>query len=55
MTIVLDGLDSPHKSDLGHSWPEVSLLVTSGGHPWRPVQTCSLENPRAPLVLTSGG
>ena len=28
------------------------LLVKSGGHHWRPVQTCSLEDPP---VLTSGG
>ena len=28
------------------------LPVTSGGNNWRPVQTCSLEDP---LVLTSGG
>ena len=32
------------------------LLVTSGGHHWRPVQKCSLEDPPLPpLVLTSGG
>ena len=33
------------------------LLLTSGGHHWRPVQTCSLENIPPPLisVLTSSG
>ena len=30
-----------------------TLLKTSGGHHWRPIQTCSFEDP--PLVLTSGG
>ena len=25
--------------------PDLSLLVTSGGQDWRPVQTCSLEDP----------
>ena len=29
-------------------------LVTSGGHHWRPVQTCSFED-QPPLVLKSGG
>ena len=29
------------------------LLVTSGSHHWRPVQTCSLQY--SPPVLTSGG
>ena len=30
--------------DIGHGLPGHSpLLVTSGGHHWRPVQTCSLE------------
>ena len=36
----------------GHTYP---LLVTSGGHPWRPVQTCSLQDLPTPLVLTSSG
>ena len=32
------------------------LLLTSGGHHWRPVQSCSLENlSRLPTVLTSSG
>ena len=30
------------------------LLVTSGGHHWRPVQTCSFED-TPPPVLTSDG
>ena len=29
-------------------------LATSGGHHWRPVQTCSFED-QPPLVLKSGG
>ena len=30
-----------------HTWdpPARSLLLTSGGHHWRPVQTCSFEEP----------
>ena len=33
------------------------LLMTSGGHHWRPVQTCSLQDPPPThtLMLTSGG
>ena len=31
----------PHPSYIGPH----PLLVTSGGHHWRPVQTCSLEDP----------
>ena len=30
------------------------LIVTSGGQDWRSVQTCTLEDPPAPLLLTSG-
>ena len=36
------------------SAPTIPLLVTSGGHYWRPVETCSLEDPPKP-ILTSGG
>ena len=32
-----------------------SLLVTSDGHYWRPIQTFSFEHPPYPRVLTSGG
>ena len=34
-----------------------SLLVTSGGYHWRPVETCSLDLTLQPppQVLTSGG
>ena len=35
----------------GHLDPAPSL-VTSGGQDWKPVQTCSLEEP--PLLLASG-
>ena len=31
------------------------LLQTSGGHLWRPIQTCSLKALLPQLVLTSGG
>ena len=31
------------------------LLLTFGGHHWRPVQTCSLEDLPPTLVLTSSG
>ena len=34
------------------------LLLTSGGHHWRPVQTCSLEDltpPPTQVLITSGG
>ena len=33
-----------------------SPLQTSGGHHWRPVKTCSLEDlPPPPFILTSSG
>ena len=41
---------APSPDPLGHQtwdpqpWP-CTLLVTSGGHNWRPVKTCSLEDP----------
>ena len=47
----------PWPLDMGlHIKPQATgpLLVTSGGHHWRPLQTCSLEDP-LPSVLTSSG
>ena len=52
VTITLD--------EMGHGTPNIPemrripipLLLTSGGHHWIPVQTCSLEDP-PPLLLTS--
>ena len=66
VTITQDAMDltvhGPHTSDMEPPWPwpwPCPLLVTSGGHHWRPVQTFSLEDPPPltppPLVLTSGG
>ena len=43
----------PFPPDMGSQGPIVLPLVTSGGHHWRPVQTCSLPEPS--LVLTSSG
>ena len=45
-------LTSPYKTPSGHgtSGPPSPLFVTSGGHHWRPVKTCSLQDP---LPLTS--
>ena len=43
----------PFPPDMGSQDPLVFPLVTSGGHHWRPVQTCSL--PERSLVLTSSG
>ena len=34
---------SQSRPDMGHVDPPSPLLVTSGGHHWRPVQTCSLD------------
>ena len=31
------------------------LLLTSGSHHWRPIQTCSLQDLTPPKVLTSSG
>ena len=49
----------PTTFPLGHQkWkfsPPLLLLLTSGDHHWRPVQTCSLEDLHPQLVLTSGG
>ena len=39
----------PRTSDMG------PLLVTSGGHRWRPVQTGSFEYPLPPPVISGGG
>ena len=39
--------------DINVQGPPGPLLVSSGGHPLRPVKTCSLEDPST-LVLTSG-
>ena len=33
----------------------IPLLLTSDGQDWKPVQTCSLEDPLPPLELTSVG
>ena len=45
----------PWTSDHGTSCPSPTpLLLTSGGHHWRPVQTCSPEIP-IPSGVTSGG
>ena len=46
----------PPPLDIGHQCTRTSppLLVTSGGRPLRPIQTCSLENP-TPIILTSVG
>ena len=38
-----------------HAWGSNSLLLTSGGHHWRPVQNCSLEDVPTLHVLTSSG
>ena len=40
-------------TDKGEASP--TLLVTSCGHHWRLVQTCSLQDPSCPLVLKSDG
>ena len=40
-------------SDMGPLQSQLPLLVTSSGHHWRPVQTCSFEEP-PPSVLTCG-
>ena len=35
--------------DMGpHVWGPLALLVKSGSQDWRPVQTCSLEDPPTP-------
>ena len=51
----------PWTSDLGtypplrnQTWGSPPLLVTSGGHHWRPVQTCSFGDNPPPLRATSG-
>ena len=49
--ITHDALE-PTVQDPPPTWHPRYPLVTSGGHHWRPVQTCSLQ---APLGLTSGG
>ena len=40
-----------------HTWAPtpLSILLTSGGHHWRPVQTCSLEDLMPQSALTSSG
>ena len=44
----------PQASDTGI--PQTCpLLVTSGEHHWRHVQTCSLEDPLTPKVIFGGG
>ena len=46
----------PHCTDphSGHGtsldWTSTPLLMTSGGHHWRPVQTCSLQEPPLPTA-----
>ena len=43
-----------HRHQTWETLPSPSpRLATSDGHHWRPVQTCSFENP--PLGVTSGG
>ena len=56
------GSTPPRIPDMGPTpspWiPDMDLppqLLTSGGHHWRPVQTCSLEDSPPQLVLTFGG
>ena len=49
VTITRDALDLTIQSLLGHGTLPTGtapphLLVTSGGHHWRPVQTCSLQD-----------
>ena len=55
VTITHDALDlTVHPpTDMGPHSTGTSPAVTSGGHHWRPVQTCSLQN-LPPPVLTSG-
>ena len=36
-------LGTPSLTGPTRTWPQLSLLVASGGQDWRPVQTCSLE------------
>ena len=62
MTITHNAFDLTVQGILPQTWDLTvqapSPLVTSGGHQWKPVQTCSLQDPLvppAPLVLTSGG
>ena len=62
MTITHNAFDLTVQGILPQTWDLTvqapSPLVTSGGHQWKPVQTCSLQDPPvppAPLVLTSGG
>ena len=48
---------NPQTPDMGHpssSHVPYPPLVISGGHQWRPVQTCSLQDTPLP-VMTSGG
>ena len=63
MTSTHDALDltvlapspNPTPLDITHGTPPPGpgwLLVTSGGHHWTPVQTCSFKDPRR---VTSGG
>ena len=40
---------SPKTWDLRYSSPP--QLLTTGGHHWRPVQTCSLENIPPPVLI----
>ena len=52
-TFLVPAVPTGHGTPL-HSTPTLPPLVTSGGQDWRPVQTCSLEDPFPPLVLTYG-
>ena len=47
----------PEHETLSHDTPLYRDLpvVTSGGHNWRPVQTCSPQSPLSHMVLASGG
>ena len=53
MTITIDALDLTVQAPRHPHGLGISLVVTSGGHYWRPVQTCSLHDP-PPSVPTSG-
>ena len=40
--------------DMGPQSIGTPMLVTSGGHHWRPVQNCSFQDPPSLPILTSG-
>ena len=54
------GPTPPPPQDSRHvAYPSLPLLLTSGGHHWRSVQTCSLVHlpppPSPPLLTSSDG